>query len=179
MSYCPQFWVPGRFTFFERYDQKVIVFAIYGHFHELLPIVLGFQGDLHDWEVRQKNRRFWSLWPFSWGIAHSDSHVSELWAKTHGFAFYGSFNELLPIVLGFQGDLDVLELWLKTRLFSILWPFHELLPTVLGFHGNLHVWEVWSKTRRFVFYGRFHELLPTVFGFQGACFRFMTKNSSF
>jgi hypothetical protein len=32
---------------FESYDQKLEVFAFYGCFHELLPIVLIFQGDLH------------------------------------------------------------------------------------------------------------------------------------
>jgi len=36
---------------FERYDQKFVVFAFYGRFHELLPIVLGFQGDLYFLEV--------------------------------------------------------------------------------------------------------------------------------
>ena len=31
---------------FEIYDQKLSLFALYGLFHELLPIVLGFFGDL-------------------------------------------------------------------------------------------------------------------------------------
>src|SRR3954471_2586094 len=90
MSYCPQFWVLGRFAWlvrpdtclgvrtknssfsrfmavfmsyiphflgsraicmprktrymFESYDQKLIVFAFYGRFHELLPTVLGVSG---------------------------------------------------------------------------------------------------------------------------------------
>jgi hypothetical protein len=27
---------------FERHDQKLIVFCVYGHFRDLLPTVLGF-----------------------------------------------------------------------------------------------------------------------------------------
>src|SRR3954463_11077358 len=90
MSYCPQFWVLGRFAWlvrpdtclgvrtknslfscfmavfmsyfphflgsgaicmprktrymFEIYDQKLVSFALYGRFHELLPTVLGVSG---------------------------------------------------------------------------------------------------------------------------------------
>src|SRR3954467_2970754 len=43
MSYCPQFWFSRAIYEFERFDQKVVIFAFYGRFHELLPIVLGFQ----------------------------------------------------------------------------------------------------------------------------------------
>jgi hypothetical protein len=53
MSYCPQFWgsvviykVHDTQYMFERRDKKLVVFAFYGHFHEQLPIVLGFQSDL-------------------------------------------------------------------------------------------------------------------------------------
>ena len=53
MSYCPQFCgsrailinLNTRF-FFESCDQNLDVLAFYGWFHELLPIVLGFHGDL-------------------------------------------------------------------------------------------------------------------------------------
>jgi hypothetical protein len=31
---------------FKRHDKKLIVIAFYGHFRELLLMVLGFQGDL-------------------------------------------------------------------------------------------------------------------------------------
>jgi len=31
---------------FESYDQKLVVFVFYGCFHELLSLVLGFQGNL-------------------------------------------------------------------------------------------------------------------------------------
>src|SRR3954470_23415602 len=49
MSYCPQFRgsraiysdLPTIYML-ERYDQKLVVFAFYGRFHELLPIVLWF-----------------------------------------------------------------------------------------------------------------------------------------
>src|SRR4051812_3515215 len=53
MSYCPLFWGSRRIcmprknpNMFERYDQKIVVFTFYCHFHELLPKVLGLQGDL-------------------------------------------------------------------------------------------------------------------------------------
>jgi hypothetical protein len=49
MSYYPQFWGSGVIYkvydtqyMFERRDEKLIVFAFYGHFPELLPTVLGF-----------------------------------------------------------------------------------------------------------------------------------------
>jgi hypothetical protein len=48
VSYCPQFWCPGVIYqahdtqyIFERHDQE-------GHFCELLSIILGFRGDLHE-----------------------------------------------------------------------------------------------------------------------------------
>ena len=47
MSYCPRFWGSRAIYKFERYDQKLVVFAFDGRFNELLPTVLGFQGDLH------------------------------------------------------------------------------------------------------------------------------------
>src|SRR3954465_2786957 len=50
-SYCPQFWgskaiCMARQTryMFESYDQKLIIFAFYGRFHELLATVLGVSG---------------------------------------------------------------------------------------------------------------------------------------
>jgi hypothetical protein len=53
VSYCPQFWGAGVINkahdthyMFERHDQKLIVFCIYGRFRELLSTVLGFRGDL-------------------------------------------------------------------------------------------------------------------------------------
>ena len=54
MSYFPQFYgsraIYNNFTtryMFESYDQKVVVFVFFGHFHELLPTVLEFQEDFH------------------------------------------------------------------------------------------------------------------------------------
>ena len=47
MSYCTQFGSSRAIYMFERYDKKFVTFAFYGRFHELSPIVLGFQGDLH------------------------------------------------------------------------------------------------------------------------------------
>ena len=53
MSYFPHFWGPraiyndvkSRYIF-ESYDQKLVVFALFGCFYELLPMVLWFLGDL-------------------------------------------------------------------------------------------------------------------------------------
>ena len=47
ISYCPWFWGFTAMYMFERYEPKLFVFAFYGRFHELLPTVLGFYGDLH------------------------------------------------------------------------------------------------------------------------------------
>ena len=65
MSYWPHFWGSRGIRMahktrymFESYDQKLVVFAFYGRFHELLPIILGFQGDLQVWELWPKIRRF-------------------------------------------------------------------------------------------------------------------------
>jgi hypothetical protein len=53
VSYCPQicgseviYKVPDNKYMFERHDQKLVVFAFQERFCELLPIVLGFWGDL-------------------------------------------------------------------------------------------------------------------------------------
>jgi hypothetical protein len=78
---------------FERHDQKLNVLAFQGHFHELLPIVLGFRGELqaiwqsvHFREEWQKNLLFLCLWPFScpqfWGAgviykAHATQYMFE------------------------------------------------------------------------------------------------------
>jgi hypothetical protein len=53
VRYCPQFW-GSRVIYnahdtqymFERHDQKLVFLAFQGHFHELLPIVLRFRGEL-------------------------------------------------------------------------------------------------------------------------------------
>ena len=53
MSYCPLFWgsraiyndLKTRYML-ERYDPKLVVFVVFGHFHELFPIVFGFQAEL-------------------------------------------------------------------------------------------------------------------------------------
>ena len=49
INYCPQFDgsreiynnLKTRYMF-ESYDKKLVILVFYGHFHELLPIVLGF-----------------------------------------------------------------------------------------------------------------------------------------
>src|SRR3954466_13176955 len=85
MRYCPQFLGFSRICMsrknpdmFERYDQKLVVFVFYGHFHELLPTVFGFQPDLHVSKEPDMFKRY-------------DQKLSVL-------AFYGRFHELLPTV---------------------------------------------------------------------------------
>ena len=102
-SYCPQFWGSRAIYLFVSYDQKVVIFAFYGRFHELLPTFMGFQGDL--------------TWP------QDTIHVWGHDQKLVIFVFYGRFHEISHIVLGFQGDLHVWELWPKTRCFRVVWPF--------------------------------------------------------
>ena len=58
MIYCPLFWgsseiyndIKTRYMF-DSYDQKLVVFVFYVHFHELLPTFFGFQEDLHPLHV--------------------------------------------------------------------------------------------------------------------------------
>src|SRR3954462_13216241 len=64
MSNFPQFWGSKAIYMFESYDQTLVVFAFYRRFYKLLPIILGFQGDLNDRKTRYifhdmtKNSRF-------------------------------------------------------------------------------------------------------------------------
>ena len=65
MSYCPKFCCSRAIYEFERFHQKVVILAFYGRSHELLPIVLGFQGDLRVGEDSPKSCNFGVLWSFS------------------------------------------------------------------------------------------------------------------
>jgi hypothetical protein len=72
MSYCPLFW--GSIEIYKEYDslyilerndKKTCFLFLYGHFCELLAIVLEFLGDLpgplhsvHVWDAWQKNSSF-------------------------------------------------------------------------------------------------------------------------
>ena len=88
MSHCALFWgsraiynvLMTRYML-ERYDPKLAVFAFYGHFHELLPTVFGFEPDLH--------------------VSKDPDMFERYDQKLVVFVFYGRFHELLPIVLGF------------------------------------------------------------------------------
>ena len=98
------------------------------------------------------------------------------------FAFYGYFHELLPSVLGFQGDLDVSNLWPKTRLFSVLLPFSRVIAHSFGVPRKVACLRgMDQKFVVFAFYDCFHDILPTVLGFLGrfTFFRGMTKKSKF
>src|SRR3954465_6421596 len=93
MSYCPQFWgyqaiyndLKTQYMF-ESYEQKLVVFVFYGHFHELLPTVWGSR---------------WICMP------HKNTYMFDSYDhKLVVFAFYCRFHELLPTVLGLQGNLQ-------------------------------------------------------------------------
>src|SRR3954468_3076485 len=98
---------------FECVNKNFFVFVFYGHFHEILPTVLAFQGDSHGDMTRymfesydQKLVVFAFKAIFLSYCAHfSSSKVIYMFAnynqKVVVFAFYGCFYELLPIVLGF------------------------------------------------------------------------------
>jgi hypothetical protein len=173
---------------FEWHDQKLIVFAFLGCFHELLPIVLDFWGDLrgpwhlvHVWVTWPKTRRFCVLGAFSWAIAHSFG-VSRWFTRTMTLStfFRGMTKTSLFVCFRdifvsyctlFWGSGDSYKeydsLYIlerndkKNRLFCYYGRFHELLPTVLG-------WFTRSMTPGTCLSGTcFHELLPTVLGFRG------------
>ena len=187
MSYCQEFCGSKMIYMFESHDQAIVVFAYYGRFHELLPIFLGFQGDL--------------TWP------QDTIHVWGHDQKLVIFVFYGRFHELSHIVLGFQGDLHVWELWPKTRRFCVLWPFSWVIAHNIKVPGQFKMTggpdtclRAWPKTRHFrflwpssweiahsfgvprrftclrvmtkhsfvfAFYVRFHKLLPIILGYHG------------
>ena len=129
------FGVLGRFTCF-RVMTKNSFFAFYGHFHELLATVLGFQDDLHVWEVWPKTRRFFILWPFSWPLAHS------FWAlgpftclrvmSKNSYIFLHFADVFMSYSLWFSGSRDIyndhstlymFEGMTKNLSFRVLWPF--------------------------------------------------------
>jgi hypothetical protein len=138
-------------------------FFVYGPFRELLPIVLGFRGDLqrpwqsvHVSEAWPKTRRFCVLGPFSWAIAHSFG-VPEWFTRSmtlstylRGMAKSSSFLRFRPfswaiahcfwVPVIFTRNMTVcLSTCLRgmAKNSSFLGRFHELLPTVLGFRGDL------------------------------------------
>src|SRR3954467_7358543 len=78
MIYCPLFWgyreiyndIRTRYMF-DSYDQKLVIFVFYVHFHELLPTFFGFLKDLpaseeplHVFRDMTRNSSFSRLWPF-------------------------------------------------------------------------------------------------------------------
>jgi hypothetical protein len=169
MRYCPQFCASGAICIarktrymFERYDQNLIVFSIYGRFHELLPTVLGVPGIFRKTvrldtclRFKSKNSSFsrfmailLSYWPHFWGtrVIYDDRRTGYMFQsydqKLVVFAFYDRFHEILPTVLGLRGDLIA----------------HKTQYMFERYDQNLIV---------FLFYGNFHELLPTVLALQG------------
>ena len=160
---------------FERYDQKVDVFAFYGRFHELLPMVLGFHGKIDVWEVWPKIWCFRVLWSFSWVIAHSfglqgrfpttvrpDTCLGDMtkksmllrfmvfsWVIAHSFGVKGRFTTTV------RPDI-CLRASPRTRCFRVLWPFLWTIVHNFGVLGDLHgsqdpihVWGLLPKTRHF------------------------------
>src|SRR3954467_3913604 len=65
MSYCPRFLgsrricIPRKNRYmFDRYDQKLFVFAFYGRFHEILPIVWDSMAIYNDLTTRYMLERY-------------------------------------------------------------------------------------------------------------------------
>src|SRR4051812_48469590 len=123
MSYCPQFWGSRVIYMFQSYDQKLVFFAFYGHFHELLPHNFGVPGRFTCLRVMTKKSSFScfvdvfvSYCPQFWGsIAINTFETYE--QNVVIFTFYGFFMSYCRFILGFQGDLHVSDLGPKTRLF--------------------------------------------------------------
>src|SRR3954468_980590 len=117
MSNFPQFWGSKEIYMFESYYQTLVIFASYGRFHKLLPIILGFQGNLNDRKTRYMFKGMTKNSPFACFMAIFMSNCPQFWGSKAiykfesydqtlvVFAFNGNFHELWPIFLGFQGHL--------------------------------------------------------------------------
>src|SRR3954462_348698 len=102
---------------FGGYYQTLVVFAFDGCFHKLLPIIMGFHGDLNEHKTRYMFHDTSKNSPFSYFMAVFMSNCPQFWGskaiymfESHDqalvvFPFYGNFHDLWPIFLGFQGDL--------------------------------------------------------------------------
>src|SRR3954463_10108587 len=102
MSYCPQFWGSRVIYMFQSYDQKLVFFAFYGHFHEFLPHSFGVSGRFTCLRVMTKKSSFScfvdvfvSYCPQFWG-SRAIYMFERYEQKMFVFAFYGHFHELLP-----------------------------------------------------------------------------------
>jgi hypothetical protein len=105
---------------FKRHEQKLIIFAFYWRFHDLLPIGLGFQCDFTRPMTLGTCLRGWPklvvfniLWPFSWAIAPS-------------FGVLGRFIRSKICWYMFEGHVQMLF----SRFIIV---FVELFPTFLEF----------------------------------------------
>jgi hypothetical protein len=156
---------------------------VYGHFCELLPIVLEFRGDLqgpwhsiHVWEAWEKTHRFSVLGPFLWAIAHSfgvpgwSTRPMTLSTCLRGMTQNSSFLRFRTVFVSYcplfwrsmeiykeYDSLYILERYDKKGLsFLHVWPFSWAIAHSFGVPG-------WS-TRPMTL---------------STCLRGMTKNSSF
>src|SRR3954466_803738 len=118
MSYCPQFEVSRAFYsnlktryMFESYDQKLVVFVFYDHFHELLPTVLRVPG------------RFACL-------IRTDTCLRDMTRKSSFSRFMAILMSYFPQFYGSMEIYNNLETRYmfesydkKTRSFPVLWSF--------------------------------------------------------
>ena len=141
---------------FESCDEELVVFAFYGHFHELLHIVLGVPGRFKmtvrpDTSLRAwpKTRHFRVLWSYPSAIAHifgvprQFTCLRVMRKNLSFFAFYVHFHELLTIVLCAAGRFKMnlrpgtcLSAWTKTRCFRVLWRFSWAIAHSFGIPGG-------------------------------------------
>jgi hypothetical protein len=124
---------------------KLIIFAFYGRFHELLPSYMEIYKEydsLYILERNDKNSLFLHLWPFLWAIAHRVGGSGVIY-KAHNILYMFERHDRKLIVFVFMAVFvtighsfwvpgwftrpmplsTFLEVWQKTRCFSILGPF--------------------------------------------------------
>ena len=143
-------------------DKKIVVFAFYGRFDELLPTVLGFYGDLqrpeepiHVWELWATNRRFSVLWLFSWPIAH-----------IYGVPWRFAWSIKIPLTC--LRKMTRKSPFLRFMAFSMSYcPLFRGSRAIYNDLTNRCMFESYDqKLVFFEFFGHFHELFPIIFAFQ-------------
>jgi hypothetical protein len=130
-----------------------------GCFHELLPIALGFWGDLqgpwdsvHFWEAWPKTQRFCVLGPISWAIADS-------------FGVPDWFTRSMTLSTYLRGMTKSSSFLCFTAVFVSYCPLFWGSGMIYKVHDAQYIFEMHDKKFIiFAFYGRFCELLPIVWG---------------
>ena len=171
---------------FERYDQKLVVFAFYGRFDMLLATILGFPRRFTCLRVITKNSMFLrfmpifiSYLPIVLGFRGIENdcktrYMFEAWPKTHHFCVLWPFSWAIARSSRVSRRFTCLRVWPKNLLFCVLRPFSWVIAHIFGVPRRLQMTtrphtclRAWPKLDIFLFYGRFRKLLPTILRFQG------------